>query len=93
MKATGDGIKVNAGDFRGSGREAGHAVGPAQQPLVAGAGGVGIAAQGKFDLRRVQPFAGHYGFELCAADPVQYVQGNAVGWIEMRRSVPDNAAF
>ena len=93
MKATGDRIEMQAGDFRRGGREAGNPVGPAQQPTVAGAGGVGIAAQGKPENLGLQPFARHNGFELCAANPIQYVQGNAAGWFEMRRFLPDNAAF
>lgn len=93
MKATGDRIEMQAGDFRGSGCETGYTIGPAQQPAVTGAGGVGIAAQGEFDGCGVQPFAGHDGFELCATDPIQHVQGNAAGWGEMRRFMPDNAAF
>ena len=93
MKTTGDRIEVQTSDFRGCSREASHTIRPAQQPSVAGAGGVGIAAKGESEGFCVQPFAGHDRFELCTADPVQYVQGNAVSWIEMRRSVPNNAAF
>ena len=84
---------MQAGDFRGCGGEACHPVGSAQQPSVAGAGGVGIAAQGEPENPGLQPFAGHNGFELCATDPIQHVQGNAVSWIEMRRPTSDNAAF
>ena len=93
MKATGDGIEMQAGDFRRSSREAGHAIGPAQQPSVAGTGGVGVAAESEFDLHGMQPFAGYDGFELCATDPIQHMQGNAASWVDMRRFVPDHAAF
>ena len=93
MKPTGDGIEMQAGDFRGYSREASHTIGPAQKPSVAGTGGVGIAAKGELENLGIQPFTRHDRLELCAANPVQHVQGNAAGWIEMRRFVPDNAAY
>lgn len=93
MKATGDGIEMQAGDFRRSGGEAGYTIRPAQQPAVAGTGWVGVAAEGEPENPGLQPFARHDGFELCSTDPIQHVQGNAVSWIEMRRPTSENAAF
>ena len=93
MKTTGDRIEVQTSDFRGCSREASHTIRPAQQPAVAGTGWVGVAAEGEPENPGLQPFARHNGFELCAANPVQHLQRNAAGWIEMRRFVPDNAAF